>query len=55
MLALVGAVWFYESFCESRYRSVLKRGVINVPLACGMLVYLLMCAASGGEFIYFQF
>ena len=55
ILALVGAVWIYEYWCESRWRSVLKRGVINVPLACGMLAYLLMCAASGGEFIYFQF
>lgn len=55
ILALLACVWGYQWLCESRWHSQMQSSIVNVPLAFGMLGYLLLCAASGGEFIYFQF
>lgn len=55
LLIMVAAVWAYQWLCESSWRPKIANATFNVPLAVGMLGYLLLCAASGGEFIYFQF
>ena len=55
MLGLVMAVWFYQFLFESRFRPHLDRGPVKVALAAAMIIYLLLGATSGGEFIYFQF
>jgi D-alanyl-lipoteichoic acid acyltransferase DltB (MBOAT superfamily) len=55
MLALVGLVWLYQFACESRFRPILARGPVRVAIAVAMILYLCICASSGGTFIYFQF
>lgn len=55
LLGLIASVWIYQWMCESRWRPVLQSEALNIPLALSMLGYLLLCAAAGGEFIYFQF
>jgi D-alanyl-lipoteichoic acid acyltransferase DltB (MBOAT superfamily) len=55
LLMLVAIVWIYQRLCESRWQAALQREAVNIPMALAMLGYLLLCAAGGGEFIYFQF
>jgi alginate O-acetyltransferase complex protein AlgI len=55
MLALIAAVWLYQFVYESRYRSLLQSGVLRVGAAALMVIYLFLCSAGGGAFIYFQF
>jgi D-alanyl-lipoteichoic acid acyltransferase DltB (MBOAT superfamily) len=55
MIALVGSVWLYQFMYESRFRDVLKIGVVRVGLAVCMMLYLCLCSSGGGAFIYFQF
>ena len=55
MLLLVALVWLYQVMCESRLRVVLQSGFVRVGAAVGMMLYLWLCAAGGGAFIYFQF
>ncbi len=55
LLILVVAVWVYQSFAESKWRIAFRSPGFNIPLAVGMIWYLMLCAATGGEFIYFQF
>ena len=55
LLGMVLAVWSYQRLCESSWRPRMSATAFNLPLAVGMLGYLLLCAAGGGEFIYFQF
>ncbi|MCX6976838.1 MAG: MBOAT family protein [Verrucomicrobia bacterium] len=55
MLLLILSVWIYAFVYESRFRGLLKSGVIRVGLAVAMVLYLCLCASGGGAFIYFQF
>jgi D-alanyl-lipoteichoic acid acyltransferase DltB (MBOAT superfamily) len=55
MLLLIAAVWIYAYLYESRFRKLLKTGVVRVGLAVAMVLYLFLCASGGGNFIYFQF
>ncbi len=55
MLTLIGLVWFYQWFYESRWRPVLGSSFVRVGLAVAMILYICICAAGGGAFIYFQF
>ena len=55
MLLLILSVWIYSFVYESRFRGLLKSGVIRVGLAVAMVLYLCLCASGGGAFIYFQF
>jgi D-alanyl-lipoteichoic acid acyltransferase DltB (MBOAT superfamily) len=55
MIVLVAAVWMYQLILESRWSSVLKASWLQPTLATAMLIYLVLCAAEGGSFIYFQF
>ena len=55
MAALVGSVWLYEFWYESRFRDLLKTGFVRVGVAVGMVLYLCLCSTGGGTFIYFQF
>jgi alginate O-acetyltransferase complex protein AlgI len=55
MLAWIALVWLYQCLCESRLRAALQSGVVRVSLAVSMVLYLWLCAAGGGAFIYFQF
>ena len=55
MAALVGSVWLYEFWYESRFRDLLKSSFVRVGVAVGMVLYLCLCSTGGGTFIYFQF
>jgi alginate O-acetyltransferase complex protein AlgI len=55
MGALVALVWLYEFCYESRFRDLLKTGVVRVGVAVFMVLYLCLCSSGGGAFIYFQF
>jgi D-alanyl-lipoteichoic acid acyltransferase DltB (MBOAT superfamily) len=55
MVALIAVVWFYQFLYESRFRDVLKLGVVRVGVAVCIVVYLCLCSSGGGAFIYFQF
>ena len=55
MIAGVVLVWFYQFLCESKFRVALQSGFVRVALAVSMMLYLWLCAAGGGAFIYFQF
>ncbi len=55
MILLVLLVWLYQLAYETRFREVLKAGLVRVALAVGMILYLCLAAAGGGAFIYFQF
>lgn len=55
MLALVVSVWLYQCLYESRLRGILRNGYVRVALATVMILYLCLCSAGGGTFIYFQF
>ena len=55
MLVLVGLVWLYQYTYESRLRRMLQFGFVRVGCAVCMVLYLWICAAGGGTFIYFQF
>jgi D-alanyl-lipoteichoic acid acyltransferase DltB (MBOAT superfamily) len=55
MLALVALVWLYQFLYESRFREMLKIGLVRVGVAVFMVLYLCVCSSGGGAFIYFQF
>jgi alginate O-acetyltransferase complex protein AlgI len=55
MLLLVAVVWAYEFLYESRFRDLLRSGIVRVGTAVFMVLYLCLCSAGGGAFIYFQF
>lgn len=55
MIGLMAAIWLYQAICESKWRMVVAAPMLQVPLAVLMIVYVLLCATGGGEFIYFQF
>ncbi len=55
MVVLVAVVWAYQFLYESRFRELLRNGVVRVGLAVSMMVYLCLCSSGGGAFIYFQF
>ena len=55
-LVLVGVIWCYQFLYESRLRGLLEIPSVQMALAVGMLLYLLIVpGGGGGEFIYFQF
>ena len=55
MLVLVGLIWLYQFFYESRFRELLRTNVVRVGAAVFMILYMFFCASGGGAFIYFQF
>ena len=55
LLGLIALVWFYQFVYESRFQELLKTSFVRVGVAVCMVVYLCLCAAGGGSFIYFQF
>ena len=55
MLLLVGLVWMYQLFYESRFKEILQTSVVRVGGAAFMILYLCIFATEGGAFIYFQF
>lgn len=55
MLALVGLVWLYQFFYDSRFREFLQTSFVRVGAAVFMILYLCIFATGGGAFIYFQF
>ena len=55
ILILVGMVWLYQGFYESRLRGLMRLGFVRVALAVGMILYLCLCSSGGGAFLYFQF
>ena len=55
MLLLIAMVWLYEFAYESRFREVLKAGIVRIAVAACMVLYLCLCSSGGGAFIYFQF
>jgi alginate O-acetyltransferase complex protein AlgI len=55
MLALVAVVWLYQFLYESRHREILRSSFVRVGAAALMVIYLFLCSAGGGAFIYFQF
>ena len=55
MLALIILIWVYQWLHESRFRVWLSNSGIKVVMAIGMILYLFLFSAGGGEFIYFQF
>jgi D-alanyl-lipoteichoic acid acyltransferase DltB (MBOAT superfamily) len=55
MLLLVLLVWLYQFLYESRFRALLAWSPVRVGVAVCMVLYLWICAAGGGRFIYFQF
>jgi D-alanyl-lipoteichoic acid acyltransferase DltB (MBOAT superfamily) len=55
MVGLIAVVWLYQFLYESRFREVLKRGVVRVGVAVFIVLYLCLCSSGGGAFIYFQF
>ena len=55
MLLLVGAVWLYQFFYESRLRPVLRLAWVRVSIVSVMLLWLCFFSSGGGAFIYFQF
>jgi D-alanyl-lipoteichoic acid acyltransferase DltB (MBOAT superfamily) len=55
MVLLITAVWLYQFLYESRFRDVLKRGLVRVGVAVFIVLYLCLCSSGGGAFIYFQF
>jgi hypothetical protein len=55
MLVLAALVWLYEFLYESRFRPVLRGGLVRVGMAALMVIYLCLCSSGGGAFIYFQF
>jgi len=55
MLLLVGVVWLYEFLYESRLRDLLRTSFVRVGTAVFIVLYLCLCSAGGGAFIYFQF
>ena len=55
MLLLIGLIWAYQLFYESRFREVLQTDFVRVSIAVCMILYLSICATGGGAFIYFQF
>jgi len=55
-IALIAAVWAYQSLFESRLRRLLELRVVRMAIAIAMLVYLaLTISAEGQPFIYMQF
>ena len=55
MLLLVAVVWLYEFLYESRFRDLLGTSFVRVGTAAFIVLYLCLCSAGGGAFIYFQF
>ncbi|MBI3852422.1 MAG: MBOAT family protein [Verrucomicrobia bacterium] len=55
MLGLVGVVWLYQFLYESSVRAFLQQGLVRVSVVVAMVVYMCLCSAGGGNFIYFQF
>ncbi len=55
MVALVALVWLYEHLSESGAQTVLRTSFVRVGLAVSMAVYLVICPAGGGAFVYLQF
>ena len=55
MGALIGAVWGYEYFSESRFGHHLQHPAIRIALATAMILWLCLFSSKGGAFIYFQF
>ncbi|MEI7728094.1 MAG: MBOAT family O-acyltransferase [Verrucomicrobiota bacterium] len=55
MVGLTGLVWLYELLYESKFREVLKTGLVRVSVAVFIVLYLCICSSGGGTFIYFQF
>jgi D-alanyl-lipoteichoic acid acyltransferase DltB (MBOAT superfamily) len=55
MLVMIVVIWLYQFLYESRFRRLLATSFVRVSLAAAMLVYLCVCSAGGGAFIYFQF
>ena len=55
MLLLVGLIWLYQFFHESRFRGIHQTDVVRIGVAVAMVLYLCLCASGGGAFIYFQF
>jgi len=55
MVLLVALVWLYEFLYESKLREILRNSLVRVGVAVFMVLYLCLCSAGGGAFIYFQF
>ncbi len=55
MLLMVGLVWSYAFFYESKSREFLKYPPLRVATAVFMILYLCVFSSGGGTFIYFQF
>ncbi len=55
MVVLIATVWLYQFLYESKFRDVLKLGMVRVSVAVFIVLYLCLCSSGGGAFIYFQF
>ena len=55
MLLLVGVVWLYQFFYESKFREVLANGSVRVSAGGRHGALFVVCSSGGGTFIYFQF
>jgi D-alanyl-lipoteichoic acid acyltransferase DltB (MBOAT superfamily) len=55
-LFLVGLVWLYQFAYQSRFVSLLETRPVRIGIVVLMVMYLAICAPSGGQaFIYLQF
>ena len=55
MVLLIALVWLYQFLYESKFRDLLKLGLVRVGVAVFIVLYLCLCSSGGGAFIYFQF
>ena len=55
MLGLMAVIWLYQFLYESKFRTLLATSYVRIGLASAMMIYLCVCSAGGGAFIYFQF
>jgi D-alanyl-lipoteichoic acid acyltransferase DltB (MBOAT superfamily) len=55
MILLMAVVWVYQYLLETPWRNWLAQPVVRVGMASAMLLYMCLCSAGGGAFIYFQF
>lgn len=56
LLAIVGVIWLYEFFYESRWKTLVQLRPVRVGLVVAMVFYLALCSTAGEQaFIYFQF
>ena len=55
-VAMIGAAWVYQVFCESRFRALLNPAPVRIAIVVLLILGIALFAQSGVQpFIYSQF